>query len=306
MVQPHNFRIITRIRWFHDIATCIITILTSNFNSPATYSLVPRPCTPPVFECLLYDYDCILQAIKNWRCRRPGNEATYQPPLWVHHAFSHVHCTVRSATSTPLRQVLWRAHAAWVGTIGFANYIHFTDGRLYSVDWTRDWTRDWTVGLDSQKVALIILKHQNTYMYMTWMAFGVADHNSISAVPAALSVRACAPTMHWTGSFPDWNGLGTRTMNNYRPTAQAGGKQERKCQPNLTAACIETVQEAVPLGILEFASNDRHVFLEVVVRSWRIRTETKSSWFCMVGPRQAAYMMTAVGTPRVLGKLLAI
>ena len=62
-------------------------------------------------------------------------------------------------------------------------------------------------------------------------------------------------------------------MNNYRPTAQAGGKQERKCQPNLAAACIETVQEAakimvVPLGIREFASNDHHVFLEVVVRSW--------------------------------------
>ena len=50
--------------------------------------------------------------------------------------------------------------------------------------------------------------------YMTWMAFGVADHDSISAVPAALAVRACAPTMHWTGLFPDWNGLGTRTMNN--------------------------------------------------------------------------------------------
>ena len=39
-------------------------------------------------------------------------------------------------------------------------------GRLYSVDWTRDWTRDWTVGLDSQKVALIILRHQNTTKYL--------------------------------------------------------------------------------------------------------------------------------------------
>ena len=26
----------------------------------------------------------------------------------------------------------------------------------------------------------------------------------------------------------------------------------------------------------------------------RICTETKSSWFCMVGPRQAVYMVTAV------------
>ena len=39
-------------------------------------------------------------------------------------------------------------------------------GRLYSVDWTRDWTRDWTVGLDSQKVALIILKHQTLLKYL--------------------------------------------------------------------------------------------------------------------------------------------
>ena len=35
-------------------------------------------------------------------------------------------------------------------------------GRLYSVDWTRDWT----VGLDSQKVALIILKHQTLLKYL--------------------------------------------------------------------------------------------------------------------------------------------
>ena len=41
-----------------------------------------------------------------------------------------------------------------------------SEGRLYSVDWTRDWTRDWTVGLDSQKVALVILKHQNTTKYL--------------------------------------------------------------------------------------------------------------------------------------------
>ena len=34
--------------------------------------------------------------------------------------------------------------------------LQTADGRLYSVDWTRDWTRDWTVGLDSQKVALVI------------------------------------------------------------------------------------------------------------------------------------------------------
>ena len=57
VVQPHNFRIITRIRWFRDVATCTIIILTSTFNSPAAYSLVPRPSTPPVFDRL--QYDCI-------------------------------------------------------------------------------------------------------------------------------------------------------------------------------------------------------------------------------------------------------
>ena len=39
----------------------------------------------------------------------------------------------------------------------------------------------------------------------------------------------------------------------------------------------------------------------------RIRTETKSSWFCMVlGPRQGClHGDSCVGTPRVLGKLLS-
>ena len=40
------------------------------------------------------------------------------------------------------------------------------DSPKHSVDWTRDWTRDWTVGLDSQKVALIILKHQTLLKYL--------------------------------------------------------------------------------------------------------------------------------------------
>ena len=53
----------------------------------------------------------------------------------------------------------------------------------------------------------------------------------------------------------------------------------------------------VTLGIREFASNDRHVFLEVVVRSWTNshRNEVELvNRFCMVGPRQAVYMVTAV------------
>ena len=53
----------------------------------------------------------------------------------------------------------------------------------------------------------------------------------------------------------------------------------------------------VTLGIREFASNDRHVFLEVIVRSWTNshRNEVELvNRFCMVGPRQAVYMVTAV------------
>jgi len=42
--------------------TIILQILTVRESA----SLIPRPSMPPVF---------VLQAIKNWRCRRPGNEA---------------------------------------------------------------------------------------------------------------------------------------------------------------------------------------------------------------------------------------
>ena len=38
---------------------------------PIFYSLVPRPSHCPVFAI------CMLQVIKNWAVRRPGNEATY-------------------------------------------------------------------------------------------------------------------------------------------------------------------------------------------------------------------------------------
>ena len=51
----------------------------------------------------------------------------------------------------------------------------------------------------------------------------------------------------------------------------------------------------VPLGIREFASNDRHVFLEVIVRSWTNSPHRNEvELVCMVGPRQAVYMVTAV------------
>ena len=87
-------------------------------------------------------------------------------------------------------------------------------------------------------------------------------------------------------------------MNNYRPTAQAGRKQERNYQPNLAAACIETVQEAAKW--LYHLVYESLLAMTAMCSSksssdhGRIRTETKSSWFCMVGPRQAVYMVTAV------------
>ena len=87
-------------------------------------------------------------------------------------------------------------------------------------------------------------------------------------------------------------------MNNHRPTAQAGGKQERKCQPNLAAACIETVQEAAKwlyhLVYESFLAMTAMCSSKSSSDHGRIRTETKSSWFCMVGPRQVVYMVTAV------------
>ena len=138
-------------------------------------------------------------------------------------------------------------------------------GRLYS----EDWTRDWTVGLDSQKVVLIILKHQNTTKYLH-------DMNGIRGSRPWLDISRSAATL-------------------YRPTAQSGGKQERKCQPNLAPACIETFQEAAKwyTRVCYIAMTDM-CSSKSSSDHGRIRTETKSSWFCMVGPRQAVYMVTAV------------
>ena len=62
----------------------------------------------------------------------------------------------------------------------------------------------------------------------------------------------------------------------------------------------------VTLGIREFASNDRHVFLEVVVRSWtnshRDEVELVLHGWTMAG---CLHGDSCVGTPRVLGKLLS-
>ena len=82
---------------------------------------------------------------------------------------------------------------------------------------------------------------------------------------------------------------------------EAPAKLGRSMHRNSSRSC----EMVVTLGIREFASNDRHVFLEVVVRSWTNshRNEVELvNRFCMVGPRQAVYMVT----PRVLGKLHCI
>ena len=64
----------------------------------------------------------------------------------------------------------------------------------------------------------------------------------------------------------------------------------------------------VPLGIREFASDDRHVFLEVVVRSWT-NSHRNEVELVMHGRTTADCLHgdSCVGacTPRVLGKLLA-
>ena len=60
-------------------------------------------------------------------------------------------------------------------------------------------------------------------------------------------------------------------MNNHRPTGSGKARTE---VPVKLGSSIETVQEAAAnllyhaLGVREFASNDHHVFLEVVIKSW--------------------------------------
>ena len=46
-----------------------------------TFSLVPRPSPAPVFDCLQYtktEGEDLVNNVKNWRWRRPGNEAMAQ------------------------------------------------------------------------------------------------------------------------------------------------------------------------------------------------------------------------------------
>ena len=60
-------------------------------------------------------------------------------------------------------------------------------------------------------------------------------------------------------------------MNNYSPTAriaQAGTEVPAKLGSSMHRNSSRSCEMVVPLGIGEFASNDRHVFLEAVVRSW--------------------------------------
>ena len=64
----------------------------------------------------------------------------------------------------------------------------------------------------------------------------------------------------------------------------------------------------VTLGIREFASNDRHVFLEVVVRSWT-NSHRNEVELVLHGRTTAGCLRlhgdSCVGTPCVLGKLLS-
>ena len=62
----------------------------------------------------------------------------------------------------------------------------------------------------------------------------------------------------------------------------------------------------VPLGIRQFTSNDGHVFLEVVVRSWT-NSHRNEVELVLHGRTTAGCLHgdSCVGTPRVLGKLLS-
>ena len=71
VVQPHNFRIITRIRWFHDVRSYLYHNNT-DINLQLTICLASFPAFHTSSFWTLAVYAVILQAIKNWRCKRPG------------------------------------------------------------------------------------------------------------------------------------------------------------------------------------------------------------------------------------------
>ena len=82
----------------------------------------------------------------------------------------------------------------------------------------------------------------------------------------------------------------------------ATAKLGRSMHRNSSRSC----KMVVPLGIREFASNDRHVFLEVVVRSWT-NSHRNEVELVLHGRTTAGCLHgdSCVGTPRVLGKLLS-
>ena len=136
-----------------------------------------------------------------------------------------------------------------------------------------DWTRDWTVGLDSQKVALVILKHQTLLEHLHDMnGIRGGDRDSISGSSSSPFCQSmCAndalnrliPILKWSEEKNPRIiiGLQNRQAESRNRSASQTWQEHR------------AVQEAanwlyVPLSVQEFASNDHHVFLEVFVRSW--------------------------------------
>jgi len=63
---------------FPSYKVCVCFMCVSVCVCVCVCSLVPRPSTPPVFDCFQF----ILEVIKNWRRRRPGNEASVYTLVW--------------------------------------------------------------------------------------------------------------------------------------------------------------------------------------------------------------------------------
>jgi len=92
---------------------------------PSAGSLVPRPSMPPIFDHLQYTY--ILQLIKNWNCRRHGNEAIclVQSVYDIKHEVLLPLCHIEHRVTVLSRDPMWLGNThlnysnTFQGCIGF-------------------------------------------------------------------------------------------------------------------------------------------------------------------------------------------
>ena len=107
-----------------------------------------------------------------------------------------------------------------------------------------------------------------------------------------------------------WSGDRQESMDNYRPKGAGSGKAGTEVPVKLGSS-IETVQEAA--NWLYHLVYESLLAMTTMCSSNGSRrqitdefTPKKSSWLCMVGPRQTVYMVTAVLVTAVLLNLTCI